>query len=104
MPRLVHKEMADVSMTKADLVESVAREIGVSKKESEMVVNTFLESIIDSLNRNEGVELRGFGSFRIRERGPRTGRNPRTGDSVEVEAKRVPYFKVGKQLKERIND
>lgn len=93
-----------MSMTKADLVESVAREIGVSKKESEMVVNTFLESIIDSLNRNEGVELRGFGSFRIRERGPRTGRNPRTGDSVEVEAKRVPYFKVGKQLKERIND
>lgn len=66
-------------------------------------MNTFLESIIEALNRDEGVELRGFGSFRIRQRGPRLGRNPRTGDSVEVESKKVPYFKVGKQLKELIN-
>ncbi len=92
-----------MSMTKSDLVEAVARSCEVSKKDAEMVVNTFLECIVDSLNRDEGVELRGFGSFRIRERGPRVGRNPRTGDSVKVSAKKVPYFKVGKQLKEVIN-
>jgi integration host factor subunit beta len=90
-------------MTKSDLIEAVSQSCDVSKKDAETVVNTFLDCIIDSLNRNEGVELRGFGSFRIRDRGPRTGRNPRTGESVEVEAKRVPYFKVGKQLKEVLN-
>ena len=90
-------------MTKADLIEAVAKTADLSKKDAEAVVNTFLESIIDSLNRGEGVELRGFGSFRLRDRGPRIGRNPRTGENVQVPAKRVPYFKVGKQLKELIN-
>ena len=90
-------------MTKSDLIDAVARNCSTSKKDSELTVNTFLECIIDALNRDEGVELRGFGSFRIRERGPRVGRNPRTGASVKVEAKKVPYFKVGKQLKELIN-
>ncbi|WP_237384514.1 HU family DNA-binding protein [Sulfidibacter corallicola] len=90
-------------MTKADLVEAVSRSINVSKRDAEMVVNTFLECVVSALNHGEGVELRGFGSFRIRERGPRTGRNPRTGESVEVAPKKVPYFKVGKQLKELIN-
>ncbi|WP_243436090.1 HU family DNA-binding protein [Acanthopleuribacter pedis] len=90
-------------MTKADLVEAVSQSINVSKREAEVVVNTFLECVVGALNRGEGVELRGFGSFRIRERGPRTGRNPRTGESVEVAPKKVPYFKVGKQLKELIN-
>lgn len=90
-------------MTKADLIEAVAKATQLSKKDAEEVVNTFLESIIDSLNRGHGVELRGFGSFRLRDRGPRIGRNPRTGENVSVPAKRVPYFKVGKQLKEMIN-
>ncbi|MCB1042912.1 MAG: HU family DNA-binding protein [Acidobacteria bacterium] len=90
-------------MTKADLIEAVARATELSKKDAEEIVNTFLESIIESLNRGEGVELRGFGSFRIRSRGKRVGRNPRTGESVDVMAKQVPYFKVGKQLKEMIN-
>lgn len=90
-------------MTKADLIEAVAKATELSKKDAEEVVNTFLESIIDALNRGEGVELRGFGSFRIRSRGPRIGRNPRTGASVKVPSKRVPYFKVGKQLKDMIN-
>ena len=90
-------------MTKADLIEAVARSCRMSKKDSETAVNTFLECIIDALNRDEGVELRGFGSFRIRERSSRLGRNPRTGASVSVDAKKVPYFKVGKQLKELIN-
>lgn len=92
-----------MSMTKSDLVEAVSRSCEISKKDAEVVVNTFLESIIDSLQRDEGVELRGFGSFRIRDRGSRVGRNPRTGESVDVDAKRVPYFKVGKHLKEVIN-
>jgi len=91
-------------MTKADLIEAVAKATQLSKKDAEEVVNTFLESIIDSLNRGQGVELRGFGSFRLRDRGPRIGRNPRTGENVSVPAKRVPYFKVGKQLKEMINN
>ncbi len=90
-------------MTKADLIEAVAKATLLSKRDAEEVVNTFLESIIEALNRGEGVELRGFGSFRIRARGRRVGRNPRTGTSVKVPAKRVPYFKVGKQLKELIN-
>jgi len=90
-------------MTKADIIEAVARSCKMSKKDSETAVNTFLECIIDALNRDEGVELRGFGSFRIRERSSRLGRNPRTGESVSVGAKKVPYFKVGKQLKELIN-
>jgi len=90
-------------MTKADLVEAVINATGVTKREAEVMVNTFLESIIDSLNKGEGVELRGFGSFRIRSRGGRVGRNPRTGESVEVLPKKVPYFKVGKELKELIN-
>ena len=92
-----------MSMTKSDLIEAVSHSCDVSKKDAETVVNTFLDCIIDALNRNEGVELRGFGSFRIRDRGPRIGRNPRTGESVQVDAKRVPYFKVGKQLKEVLN-
>ena len=90
-------------MTKSDLVEAVARSCDISKKDAESTVNTFLESIIEALNRDEGVELRGFGSFRIRQRDARIGRNPRTGERVDVEAKKVPYFKVGKQLKELIN-
>jgi len=90
-------------MTKADLVEAVINATGVTKREAEMMVNTFLESIIDALNNGDGVELRGFGSFRIRSRGGRVGRNPRTGESVQVPPKKVPYFKVGKELKELIN-
>jgi integration host factor subunit beta len=93
-----------VATTKADLINGLSREVDITKREAEMIVNTFLECIIESLHREEGVELRGFGSFRIRERGPRKGRNPRTGDPVTVTAKKVPYFKVGKQLKECINN
>ena len=90
-------------MIKADMIAAVARSCEISKKDAETTVNTFLGSIIDSLNSGEAVELRGFGSFRIRERASRAGRNPRTGDIVEVEAKKVPYFRVGKQLKESLN-
>ncbi len=90
-------------MTKADLVEEVARATELTKRDAERLVEIALESIIESLNRGEKVELRGFGSFRLRERGARRGRNPKTGAAVEIPAKRIPYFKAGKELKEVIN-
>jgi integration host factor subunit beta len=90
-------------MTKAELVEEVARAAELTKKDSEVIVDEVFKSIISSLNSGEKIELRGFGSFRVRERGPRRGRNPKTGDPVDIPAKRVPYFKPGKFLKEMIN-
>ena len=91
-------------MTKADLVEDVARAAELTKKDAERLVEIVFESIIDTLNNGEKIELRGFGSFRVRERGARRGRNPKTGDPVNIPAKRVPYFKPGKELKELINE
>ena len=93
----------DASMTKAELVEEVARVSELTKKHSEIIVNTVFDSIVDALRKDEKIELRGFGSFRIRQRRSRQGRNPKTGDKVDVPAKRIPYFKPGKELKELIN-
>ena len=87
-------------MTKAELVEEVARAAELNKRDAEVIVETVFDSIITALHKGEKVELRGFGSFRTRERGPRRGRNPKTGEPVDVPAKRVPYFKPGKELKE----
>jgi integration host factor subunit beta len=90
-------------MTKAELVEEVSRVSELTKKHSEIIVNTVFESIVLALQKDEKIELRGFGSFRIRQRRSRQGRNPKTGDKVDVPAKRIPYFKPGKELKEMIN-
>ena len=90
-------------MTKAALVEEVARVADLSKKHAEGIVETVFQTIIDALHRGEKIELRGFGSFRLRQREPRKGRNPKTGDKVDVPPKKVPYFKPGKELKELIN-
>jgi integration host factor subunit beta len=87
-------------MTKAELVEEVARAAELNKRDAEVIVETVFDSIIGALHKGEKVELRGFGSFRTRQRGPRRGRNPKTGEPVDVPAKRVPYFKPGKELKE----
>ena len=95
--------VAGGSMTKAALVEEVARVADLTKKHSEVIVDTVFRSIIEALHRGEKIELRGFGSFRLRRREPRKGRNPKTGDRVDVPSKRVPYFKPGKELKELIN-
>ena len=92
-----------IPMTKAELVEEVSRVSDLTKKHSEVIVDTVFESIIDALKRGEKIELRGFGSFRLRKREPRKGRNPKTGDKVDVPPKRVPYFKPGKELKDLIN-
>lgn len=91
-------------MTKADLVEKVASEAEMTKKDAEQLVEIIFESIIDSLNKGEKIELRGFGSFRVRERNARQGRNPKTGEAVKIPAKRVAYFKPGKELKDSINN
>ena len=91
-------------MTKAELVEDVARAAELTKKDAERLVEIVFESIIETLNHGEKIELRGFGSFRVRERGARRGRNPKTGAPVDIPAKRVPYFKPGKELKELINE
>ena len=95
--------MAEGSLTKAALVEEVADVADLTKKHAEVIVDTVLGSIVDALRRGERVELRGFGSFRFRRRLPRRGRNPKTGDRVDVPSKRVPYFKPGKVLKELVN-
>ena len=90
-------------MTKAALVEEVAHIADLTKKTAEIIVDTVFRSIVEALHRGEKVELRGFGSFRLRRRAPRRGRNPRTGDKVDVPSKRVAYFKPGKELKALIN-
>lgn len=90
-------------MTKAELVEDVSRVADLSRKEAELVVDTVFQSVIDALHRGEKVELRGFGSFRLRQRDSRRGRNPKTGDAVDVPPKSVPYFKPGKELRDLIN-
>ncbi|MEM6793345.1 MAG: integration host factor subunit beta [Acidobacteriota bacterium] len=91
------------AMTKAELVEEVAGMTQLTKKHAEIIVNTVFGSIVDSLKGGSKIELRGFGSFRVRNRGARVGRNPKTGAKVEVPAKRIPYFKPGKELRELLN-
>ncbi len=86
-------------MTKADLVEKVAQAVNLTKKDTEVVINTVFESISGALSKGDKVELRGFGSFRVRKRDARQGRNPQTGASVAVPSKKVPFFKAGKELK-----
>lgn len=90
-------------MTKAELVEKVAEEIDLTKKETERIVNIVFGCIVDALRQNDKVELRGFGSFRVRHREPRDGRNPKTGTTVHIPAKKVPFFKAGKELREMVN-
>ena len=95
--------MTDGGLTKAAIIEEVAEVAGLSKKRAEIVVDTVFGGIVETLHRGEKVELRGFGSFRLRRREPHRGRNPRTGDWVDVPSKRVAYFTPGKDLKELIN-
>ena len=92
-----------IKMTKAELVEKVAAQINLTKKQTEVVVNTVFQSITESLAQGKKVELRGFGSFRVRSRNARIGRNPKSGDRVDVPAKRVPFFKAGKELRELVD-
>ena len=91
-------------MTKSELVELIAStQEGITRREAEVVVNTVFTAISDALAEGDRVELRGFGSFSTRQRGARTGRNPKTGAAVAVPAKKVPHFKPGKLLRERVD-
>jgi integration host factor subunit beta len=81
----------------------VAEEINLTKKQTEVIVNILFNSITEALSRGDKVELRGFGSFRIRNRNPREGRNPKTGDTVHIPAKKVPFFKAGKELRAMVD-
>jgi integration host factor subunit beta len=90
-------------MTKADLVDHMTALGDLTRRDGEVIVETLFDSIIDALKANDKVEVRGFGSFRSRQRKPRTGRNPKTGESVAVPAKRVPYFKPSKELRDLVN-
>lgn len=90
-------------MTKADLIEEVSRLTELTRKDSEIIVETIFDGVVRSLRAGDKIEIRGFGSFRTRQRKPRVGRNPKTGDRVEVPAKKIPYFKPSKELKDIIN-
>ncbi len=90
-------------MTKADLVEEIARGTGLSKKDTSIIVNLVIDNICKALAEGDKVELRGFGSFKVKSRNPRKARNPRTGASVDVPAKLVPYFKASNELKSKVN-
>lgn len=92
------------SMTKSDLIETVANKLHLPKGKAELIVNCIFDSMEESLRKGERIEIRGFGSFEIRHYKAYEGRNPRTGDPVGVQPKRLPFFKVGKELKERVNE
>ena len=99
----INQPVTEGSLTKAALVEQVADATGLTKKRTAIIVDTVFGNIAEALQHGEKVELRGFGSFRLRSRESRRGRNPRTGDRVDVPPRRVPFFKPGKELKELIN-
>jgi len=90
-------------VTKSELIEKVAEEAKLTKARAEVVVSTIFDAMIEAMKRDEGIEIRGFGTFTVRHYKPYEGRNPRTGDPVKVAPKRLPYFKIGKELRERIN-
>jgi len=93
-----------LTLTKADLIEEVLRITVLPRKESETIVETIFDSIIESIQKGDKIEIRGFGSFRTRQRRGRVGRNPKTGEKVEVPPKKIPFFKPSKELKDFVNN
>jgi integration host factor subunit beta len=98
-----HQERRGV-MTKADLIDEVSRLAELTRKDSEVIVETIFDSVVRSLRAGDKIEIRGFGSFRTRQRKPRVGRNPKTGERVDVPAKKIPFFKPSKELKDLVNE
>lgn len=90
-------------MNKSDLIEALAERRKMTQKEADLVVNLVLDGMTDALRRGERIEIRGFGSLIVKTYDPYIGRNPKTGEQVQVPAKRLPFFKVGKELKERVD-
>lgn len=90
-------------MTKADLINLISEKAGITRVKAETVVNTIFDSMVESLMKDDRIEIRGFGSFVNRQYGAYKGRNPRTGQVIDVDEKKLPFFKVGKELKDDIN-
>ena len=90
--------------TKSDLIESISIEHDVSVKEAQFIVESILKLMTEALGRGENIELRGFGTFKIKQYAPYIGKNPRTGESVTVKSKKLPVFKPGKQLQRAVNN
>lgn len=92
-------------MTRSQLVDTVASKVeSFSRKDVEIIINTVFKSIADGLTQGEKIEIRGFGSFKVKDRNGRHGRNPKSGESIYIESKRVPFFKAGKELRERVDN
>ena len=91
-------------MNKSELITTLAEESNISLEEATLVVNTFIDSIKEALAKGDRVEIRGCGSFKMKDYGGYTGRNPKSGDLVEVQPKRLPFFRTGKELKEFLNE
>ena len=96
-------EPARTAMTKADLIGVVAKRLDITQVQAGIIVEAALRSVVSALQGGQEVEIRGFGSFRFRNRAPRKGRNPKTGEKVDVPPKKIPYFKMGKELKALLN-
>jgi integration host factor subunit beta len=96
-------ESSRSAMTKADLISVVAKRLDITQVQAGIIVEAALKSIVSALQGGQEVEIRGFGSFRFRNRAPRKGRNPKTGERVDVPPKKIPYFKMGKELKNLLN-
>ena len=96
-------ESRESLVTKSELIERVAEATKQTKGRAELVVSTIFDAMVDALRRGDGIEIRGFGSFTVRQYKSYEGRNPRTGDAVHVAPKRLPFFKVGKELRARVN-
>ena len=91
-------------MTKSELVTRVAQRLSyMTVKDAEIIVDTIFDSMADALAQGNGIEIRGFGSFKVKDREDREGRNPKTGESLRIPAKKSPFFRIGKELHERIN-
>lgn len=90
-------------MNKAELVDAIAKDTGLTKKDTELVVKSFVENVSKSLEKGEDVQLIGFGTFSVGERAARTGHNPKTGEKITIKASKAPKFKAGKSLKNRVN-
>lgn len=90
-------------MIKSELIKHVSEKVGITHEVAELAVNTVFDSMTEALAQNEGIEIRGFGSFKVRNYEGRKGRNPKTGQIIDVVPKKRPFFKVGKELKERVN-
>lgn len=90
-------------MNKSDLIEVLAKRINLTQKKSESVINHVFDEMTETLKKNDKIEIRGFGSFTVKHYKPYTGRNPKTGDTIQVKEKRLPFFKVGRELKKRVD-